>query len=325
MIQRFRRLRTHRILRDMVADVMIQKKDFIYPIFIEEGKGICTEIPSMPGQYRYSPDTLPPLVENLTTLGVKAVILFGIPAHKDENGSGAYDPEGIIPRGIDVFKKENRDILVITDICLCEYTSHGHCGVVKNEQVDNDLTLPLLAQAALVHVRAGADMVAPSDMMDGRVAAIRTALDHEGYINTPIMCYSVKYCSGYYGPFRDAAGSAPGFGNRKGYQMDFRRREEGIAKAESDRKEGADILMVKPALAYLDIISRVKEGTGVPLAAYNVSGEYAMVKAAAEKGWIDEQEIVMENMYAVKRAGADLIISYHTPDIFRWMDEKGED
>ena len=299
----------------------MDKSSLIYPLFVKEGTGIEEEIPSMPGQYRYSIDRLPYELERLTEAGVGSIMLFGIPDHKDEVGSGAYDPEGIVQRALRAAKKEFPDLYYITDVCMCEYTSHGHCGVLCGHEVENDKTLTLLAKTALSHVEAGADMVAPSDMMDGRVRAIRECLDINGHKETPIMSYAVKYASAFYGPFRDAAGSAPSFGDRKSYQMDFHNRREGMKEALSDIEEGADIIMVKPALAYHDLISEISKATNVPMAAYSVSGEYAMVKAAAQMGWIDEEKIICEMAVGAYRAGAQIYITYFAKELAKFMDE----
>lgn len=299
----------------------MDKSSLIYPFFVKEGTGIEEEIPSMPGQYRYSIDRLPYELERLTEAGVGSVMLFGIPDHKDEVGSGAYDPEGIVQRALRAAKKEFPDMYYITDVCMCEYTSHGHCGVLCGHEVENDKTLTLLAKTALSHVEAGADMVAPSDMMDGRVRAIRECLDTNGHKETPIMSYAVKYASAFYGPFRDAAGSAPSFGDRKSYQMDFHNRREGMKEALSDIEEGADIIMVKPALAYHDLISEISKATNVPMAAYSVSGEYAMVKAASQMGWIDEERVICEMAVGAYRAGAQIYITYFAKELAKFMDE----
>lgn len=299
----------------------MDKSSLIYPFFVKEGTGIEEEIPSMPGQYRYSIDRLPYELERLTEAGVGSVMLFGIPDHKDEVGSGAYDPEGIVQRALRAAKKEFPDMYYITDVCMCEYTSHGHCGVLCGHEVENDKTLTLLAKTALSHVEAGADMVAPSDMMDGRVRAIRECLDTNGHKETPIMSYAVKYASAFYGPFRDAAGSAPSFGDRKSYQMDFHNRREGMKEALSDIEEGADIIMVKPALAYHDLISEISKATNVPMAAYSVSGEYAMVKAASQMGWIDEEKVICEMAVGAYRAGAQIYITYFAKELAKFMDE----
>ena len=321
-MRRFRRLRQTEEMRRFVRENRVSTEDLIYPLFVEEGKDIQTPVPSMPGVFQYSIDRLDGILDEITELKIPAVILFGIPAHKDEVGSGAYDPDGITQQAIRYIKKRYPHLLVIADICLCEYTSHGHCGVVHDGCIVNDETLPLLAKAAVTNADAGADIVAPSDMMDGRVGAIREALDAAGHENTPILSYSAKYASGYYGPFRDAAGSAPHFGDRRSYQMDPPNAREAIREIMDDMDEGADMIIVKPALAYLDILKTVREKFLVPIVTYNVSGEYAMVKAAAQNGWIDEKRIVMENMIAMKRAGADRIITYHALDVARWLQEE---
>ena len=311
LIQRPRRLRGSENLRKMVRETRMDKSSLIYPLFVKEGTGIEEEIPSMEGQFRYSIDRLPFELERLQKAGVNSVMLFGIPDHKDEVGSGAYDPNGIVQKALREAKKQFPEMYYITDVCMCEYTSHGHCGVLCGHDVDNDATLELLAKTAVSHIEAGADMVAPSDMMDGRVRAIREALDANGHYEAPIMSYAVKYASAFYGPFRDAAGSAPSFGDRKSYQMDFHNRREGMKEALTDVEEGADIIMVKPAMSYLDMVSEVSKAVNVPVAAYSVSGEYAMIKAGAKMGYIDEEKIVMEMLTSIKRAGADLIITYH--------------
>lgn len=321
LIQRPRRLRGSETLRKMVRETRMDKSSLIYPLFVKEGAGIEEEIPSMPGQYRYSIDRLPYELERLTETGVGSVMLFGIPDHKDEVGSGAYDPDGIVQRALRSAKKEFPNLYYITDVCMCEYTSHGHCGVLCGHEVENDKTLTLLAKTALSHVEAGADMVAPSDMMDGRVRAIRECLDGNGHKEMPIMSYAVKYASAFYGPFRDAAGSAPSFGDRKSYQMDFHNKREGMKEALADIEEGADIIMVKPALAYHDLISEISKVTNVPMAAYSVSGEYAMVKAAAQMGWIDEEKIICEMAVGAYRAGAQIYISYFAKELAKFMDE----
>jgi porphobilinogen synthase len=304
----------------MIRENSVSPADLIYPLFVKPGSGLRDEISSMPGQYQLSLDMLPAEIDELKALGIPALILFGLPSAKDEVGSEAYDEHGIVQEAIRVIKAHDPEFYVITDVCLCEYTSHGHCGILDDRGcVINDVTLELLAKEAVTHAEAGADMVAPSDMMDGRVAAIRAALDAEGYQDIPIMAYSVKYASGYYGPFRDAADSAPAFGDRTGYQMDPANAEEGLREAALDIEEGADIVMVKPALAYMDMITRVKDEFGYPTAAYNVSGEYAMVKAAAANGWIDEKRVVLETLVGFKRAGADLILTYHAKDAARWL------
>ena len=288
LIKRPRRLRGGEVLRKMVRETRMDKSSLIYPLFVMEGNGIQEEIPSMEGQYRYSIDRLPYKLEQLEKAGVSSIMLFGIPEHKDEVGSGAYAQDGIVQKALREAKARFPEMYYVTDVCMCEYTSHGHCGVLCDHDVDNDKTLELLAKTALSHAQAGSDMVAPSDMMDGRVAAIRKVLDLSGYTNVPIMSYAVKYASAFYGPFRDAAGSAPAFGDRKSYQMDFHNRREGMKEALMDIEEGADIIMVKPAMSYLDMVSEISKAVNVPVAAYSVSGEYAMVKAAAKMGWIDE-------------------------------------
>lgn len=319
---RFRRLRQSSAMRDMVCETQLYPKDFIYPLFIIEGENIKESVESMPGVYRYSIDLMDEILEKIDKSGISGVLLFGVPEHKDPMGTEAYNENGIIQRAIRHIKQKYPNMVVIADICLCEYTSHGHCGVIEGEHILNDETLPLLAKMAVTTVKAGADMVAPSDMMDGDVAAIRKALDENGFINTPIMGYSAKYSSAYYSPFRDAAGSAPGFGDRKSYQMDFRNGKEGLREIENDINQGADIVMVKPALAYLDVLKAAADKFDYPLAVYNVSGEYAMVKAAALNGWIDERKIVTENLTAMKRAGAKIIITYHALDMAQWLKEE---
>ncbi len=321
MLKRPRRLRGSEVLRKMVRETRMDKASLIYPMFVKEGSGIIEEIPTMPGQFRYSVDTQGEILSRLQDAGVKNVMFFGIPDHKDEVGSGAYDPEGIVQKALRQARKDFPEMYLITDVCMCEYTSHGHCGVLCGHDVDNDRTLELLAKTALSHVEAGADMVAPSDMMDGRVRAIREMLDANGHYTAPIMSYAVKYASGFYGPFRDAAGSAPSFGDRKSYQMDFHNSREGIKEALMDVEEGADIIMVKPAMAYQDMITRVREEVNVPVAAYSVSGEYAMVKAGASLGYIEEERIISEMAVGVYRAGADIYLTYFAPEIARLMDE----
>ena len=321
MLKRPRRLRGSEVLRKMVRETRMDKASLIYPMFVKEGSGIIEEIPTMPGQFRYSVDTQGEILSRLQDAGVKNVMFFGIPDHKDEVGSGAYDPEGIVQKALRQAKKDFPEMYLITDVCMCEYTSHGHCGVLCGHDVDNDRTLELLAKTALSHIEAGADMVAPSDMMDGRVRAIREMLDANGHYAAPIMSYAVKYASGFYGPFRDAAGSAPSFGDRKSYQMDFHNSREGIKEALMDVEEGADIIMVKPAMAYQDMITRVRDEVNVPVAAYSVSGEYAMVKAGASLGYIEEERIISEMAVGVYRAGADIYLTYFAPEIARLMDE----
>jgi len=315
-----RRLRANATIRAMVRETTVSPVDFIYPLFVKPGTGKKDEISSMPGQYQLSLDMLPAEIDELKALGVPAVILFGLPFAKDAAGSEAYDPDGIVQQAIRTIKKHDPEFYVITDVCMCEYTDHGHCGILDDAGcVMNDVTIELLAKEAVSHAEAGADMVAPSDMMDGRVAAIRAALDAEGFENVPVMSYAVKYASGYYGPFREAADSTPSFGDRKQYQMDPANAEEGIREAALDVDEGADLLIVKPALAYMDMIRRVKDEFGYPTVAYNVSGEYAMVKAAAANGWIDEERVVLETLLGFKRAGSDLIITYHAKDAAKWL------
>ncbi|MBS3956546.1 MAG: porphobilinogen synthase [Clostridiales bacterium] len=317
-----RRLRSREALRSMVRENTLEPSDLIYPLFIKPGTGLRDEVTSMPGVYQLTIDQLPAEIDELKGLGIPAVILFGLPETKDEAGSGAYAADGIVQRAIRAIKAHDPEYYVITDVCMCEYTSHGHCGALDEHGcVINDVTLEMLASTALSHAEAGADMVAPSDMMDGRVAAIRTALDTEGYANIPIMSYSAKYASAYYGPFRDAADSVPTFGDRRAYQMDPANSDEAIREVALDIGEGADIVMVKPALAYMDIIRRVKDEFGYPTAAYNVSGEYAMVKAAARNGWIDERRVVLETLLGFKRAGADMVLTYHAKDAARWLAE----
>ena len=309
-VYRARRLRRNETLRRLVRETFLRVDDFIYPLFVRPGKEVKNPISSMPGQFQFSIDQLVKEAKVVQSLGIPAVLLFGIPKAKDEAGSEAYARDGIVQETIRMIKDAIPELIVITDICLCEYTSHGHCGVVKGSEVDNDATLGLLARMALSHVEAGADMVAPSDMMDGRVGAIRKILDDRGYTHIPIMSYAAKYASGFYGPFREAAESAPRFGDRKSYQMDPANAREAIREIRLDIEEGADIVMVKPALSYLDIISRARETCDLPVVAYNVSGEFAMVKAASQLGWIDEERVMMEILLSIKRAGADLIITY---------------
>ena len=321
MIKRPRRLRGNETLRKMVRETRMDKSSLIYPIFVKDGENIKEEIPSMEGQYRYSVDQLPYALEEIANAGVSSVMLFGIPDHKDEVGSQAYAQDGIVQRALREAKKQVPELYYVTDVCMCEYTSHGHCGVLCGHEVENDATLELLAKTALTHVQAGADMVAPSDMMDGRVRAIRRILDENGHKETPIMSYAVKYASAFYGPFRDAAGSAPSFGDRKSYQMDYHNRREGMKEALMDVEEGADILMVKPAMSYLDLVSEISKATNVPIAAYSVSGEYAMVKAAAKMGWIEEDKIICEMAVGTYRAGAGIYPTYFAKELARFMDE----
>ena len=319
LINRSRRLRSNPFVRSMVRETKMNIKSLVYPIFIKEGTGIKEEISSMENQFRYSIDMLPQVLKEIVDSGVQNVMLFGIPDKKDPLGTGAWSEDGIIQRALRVAKKECPELYYITDVCLCEYTSHGHCGMLKGQEVDNDSTLPLLAKTALSHVKAGADMVAPSDMMDGRVAAIRSILDENGYENIPIMSYAVKYSSSFYGPFREAAGSAPSFGDRKTFQMDYHNRKEAMREALLDISEGADIIMVKPALSYLDIIRDVANEVNVPVAAYSVSGEYAMIKAAAKMGFIDEDNIVCETATSIYRAGADILLTYYAKELAQFM------
>ena len=321
LTNRPRRLRTSPVLRKMVRETRMDKSSLIYPMFVREGQNIKEEIPTMPGQYRYSLDRLPQALAEVADAGVPSVMLFGIPDHKDECGTGAWSEDGIIQRAFRLAKREVPDLYYIGDVCMCEYTSHGHCGILDGEYVDNDKTLEYLARIALSQVQAGADMVAPSDMMDGRVAAIREKLDENGYCTVPIMSYAAKYASSFYGPFRDAAGSAPAFGDRKSYQMDFHNRREGMKEALTDVEEGADIIMVKPAMSYLDMVSEVSKAVNVPVAAYSVSGEYAMVKAAAKMGWIDEERIMCEMAVSAYRAGAQIYLTYYAKELAKCMDE----
>ena len=316
-----RRLRGSETLRKIVRETRMDKASLIYPLFVMDGENRVEEIPSMPGQFRYTVDRVPQELDRLCQAGVSSVLLFGIPEKKDEIGSSAWAADGAVQRALRLCKEQYPGLFLITDVCMCEYTSHGHCGVLCGHEVENDATLDLLAREALSHVRAGADMVAPSDMMDGRVRAIREALDKEGFSGTPIMSYAVKYASAFYGPFREAADSAPAFGDRKSYQMDFHNRREGLKEALLDAEEGADILMVKPAMSYLDMVREIKDATTLPLATYSVSGEYAMVKATAARGWIDEDRIVCEMAVSAFRAGADLYITYFAKELARFMQE----
>jgi len=317
--RRLRRLRQTEGLRRLVRETRLNVEDFIYPLFVVHGRGVRREVRSMPGVYQLSVDQLGAEVEELLELGIGAVLVFGIPAQKDELASEAYDPDGIVQRAVRELKKRAPDLVVITDVCNCEYTSHGHCGIVRDGRIVNDPTLELLARTAVSHAEAGADMVAPSDMMDGRVLAIREALDRAGFIEVPILSYAAKYASAFYGPFREAAESAPAFGDRCSHQMDPGNRREALREIETDIEEGADAIIVKPALAYLDVIAAARERFEVPIAAYNVSGEYAMVKAAARNGWIDEQRVVLELLTGIRRAGAQMIITYHAKDVARWL------
>lgn len=317
-----RRLRKNEALRSMVRENTVSIKDFIYPIFVVPGQKVKEEISSLPGCYHFSVDEALKEVEKAAKVGIPAVEIFGLPEYKDDIGSSAWDMTSPVQQVMKAIKKEFPHMLIVGDVCLCQYTNSGHCGKLCGQEVDNDPTLELLAKTAVSQAEAGADIIAPSDMMDGRIAAIREALDKEKYENTSIMSYAVKYASAYYGPFRDAANSAPQFGNRKGYQMDPANSREAMKEVELDLAEGADIIMVKPALAYLDIVHQVREKINRPVAVYNVSGEYAMVKAAAANGWIDEKRIVMESMMCMKRAGADIIISYHAIDVAKWLKEE---
>ncbi len=318
-IHRPRRLRKNENIRRLVRENIITVDDLIYPIFIEDGENIKVEIPSMPDIFRYSLDRIDEELEEVVNLGIPAVLLFGIPLQKDEVGSETWNEEGIIQRAIRHIKKNYPQLYVITDVCFCEYTEHGHCGVLCEHDVENDLTLKNTKKQVVSHAKAGADMVAPSGMMDGVVKTIREGLDEEGFVNIPIMAYSAKYASAYYGPFRDAAESTPSFGDRRSYQMDPANRREALREVALDIEEGADIVMVKPALSYLDIISDVRQNFNVPVAAYNVSGEYSMVKAAGKMGWIDEQKVMMETLTSMKRAGADIIITYHAKEVAKLL------
>ena len=320
-IHRPRRLRKTETIRRMLRETSLSPDNFIYPLFVTFGKGVKKEISSMPGCFQESVDIIVRHAKEVYSLGIPSVMLFGIPEHKDEIGSGAYAEHGVVQKAIKAIKNKVPELVVITDVCMCEYTSHGHCGLVKNGKVQNDPTLELLSKEAVSHAKAGADMVAPSDMMDGRVEAIRLALDEEGFDEIPIMSYAVKYASAFYGPFREAAESTPQFGDRRSYQMDPANRREALKEVALDIEEGADIVMVKPALAYLDIISDVRDSFDVPVAAYNVSGEYSLVKAAGKLGWIDEERAMMEILTAIKRAGADLILTYFAKDAARILNK----
>ncbi len=319
--RRFRRLRRSAALRDLVRETRLSPQSFVYPLFVTHGDNIRWELPSLPGQYHFSVDELSREAVEIAGLGIPAVLLFGIPETKDEAGSEAYDSQGIVQRAVRAVKEAAPGLLVITDVCLCEYTSHGHCGIVKDGDVDNDATLPLLASIAVSHAQAGADLVAPSDMMDGRVGVIRSALDESGFTQVPIISYAAKQASAFYGPFRAAAGAAPQFGDRRGYQMDASNSREALREMAADVEEAADILMVKPALPNLDIIAQARERFDLPLAAYNVSGEYAMLKAAAAAGYLEERQAVLEVLTAIRRAGADIIITYHAKEAAGWLME----
>ncbi len=321
LLYRPRRLRGSEVLRKMVRETRVDAASLIYPMFVMDGEDRVEEISALPGQYRYTVDRMDEAFARLLSAGVQHVMLFGIPAHKDDVGSGAWAEDGAVQRALRRAKEQFPAMHLITDVCMCEYTSHGHCGALCGREVDNDKTLELLSKTALSHVRAGADMVAPSDMMDGRIAAIRRTLDDNGFSGTPIMSYAVKYASSFYGPFREAAGSAPSFGDRKSYQMDYHNRREALKEALLDVDEGADILMVKPAMSYLDLVREVRDATDLPLAVYSVSGEYAMVKAAAANGWIDEDKIVCEMAVSAFRAGADIYISYYAAELARFIRE----
>jgi porphobilinogen synthase len=318
-VHRYRRLRRSESLRTLVRETSLAPSDFIAPLFVVPGRGVRQPVPSMPGVDRVSPDLAAKDVKALASLGVLSVILFGIPEHKDAKGTSSADNEGPVCRAVRAIKAESPATVVMTDVCLCEYTDHGHCGVVAHDTVDNDATLPLLAAEALAHAKAGADVVAPSDMMDGRVGAIRVALDGAGYRDVALLAYAAKYASGFYGPFREAAESTPSFGDRRAYQMDPANVREAVKEVLSDVEEGADLVMVKPALSYMDVIRAAKEATNVPLACYNVSGEYAMVKAAAANGWIDGKRVTLEILTSMKRAGADLILTYHAREAAEWL------
>ena len=321
LTQRPRRLRGSELIRRMVRETRVDPASLIYPMFVMDGTNRVEEIPSLPGQYRYTVDRMAEELERLCRAGVSSVMLFGIPAEKDSVGSQAYAEDGVVQRALGMAKEQFPDLYRITDVCMCEYTSHGHCGVLHGHEVDNDQTLELLAKTALSHARAGADMVAPSDMMDGRIRAIRECLDLNGFSGLPIMSYAVKYASSFYGPFREAAGSAPSFGDRKSYQMDFHNRREGRKEALLDVAEGADIVMVKPAMSYLDLVRDVREAVDVPVATYSVSGEYAMVKAAAQRGWIDAEKIFCEMAVSAYRAGADIYLSYYAKELAQFLKE----
>ena len=322
--KRFRRLRYNPIVRDMVRETVLSKNDLIYPLFVVPGEKVKNPVKSMPGVFQHSIDTLVDECKEVRDIGIPAIIIFGIPENKDEQGSEAYDPNGIVQKAIRAIKKEVDDLVIITDVCMCEYTSHGHCGLLDGEEILNDETLSLLAKEAVSHVEAGADMVAPSDMMDGRVFAIRRALDYKGFTKIPIMSYAAKYSSGYYGPFRDAAESTPAFGDRRSHQMDIGNISEALREVEADIEEGADIVMVKPAGPYLDVIRKVKEKFGMPTAAYQVSGEYSMIKAASANDWIDEERVMIESLTSIKRAGADMILTYFAKDAAKWIDKNGK-
>lgn len=321
MFQRNRRLRTNSAIRDLVRENTLSAMDFIYPIFVVEGENIKKEIESIPGNYHYSLDRLEEVISQVESRGVRGIILFGVPEHKDNCGSEAFNEDGIVQRAIKQIKSLTNKLLVVTDVCMCQYTSHGHCGIVKDEEIDNDATLEYIGKIALSHAKAGADMVAPSDMMDGRIQVIRNILDENNYKNVGIMAYSAKYCSAFYGPFREAAHSAPQFGDRRTYQMDPANIREAMREIQGDIEQGADLIMVKPALSYLDVIRWAKDKFDVPVVAYNVSGEYAMIKAGAKMGWIDEKAVALEMLLSMKRAGADIIITYYALEAAQWLTE----
>jgi porphobilinogen synthase len=321
MFNRSRRLRGKSATRDLIRETVISSNDFIYPIFAVEGKNIKEEISSLPGCYHYSLDRLHEVIEQVVKCKIRGVMVFGIPEHKDEIASSAFDADGIVQRAVKVIKEITSDLLIITDVCMCQYTSHGHCGIIEGNTVNNDKSLKYLAEIALSHAAAGADMIAPSDMMDGRVLAIRKLLDKNGYDNIPIMSYSAKYCSAFYGPFREAANSAPQFGDRKTYQMDPANIREAMTEIQYDIEEGADIVMIKPALSYLDVIRWARDRSDVPIAAYSVSGEYALVKAGAKMGLINEKAVALEMLLSIKRAGADMIITYYALEASKWLRE----
>lgn len=320
--KRHRRLRKTKAIRNLVRETHLHTEDLIYPIFVTEGTNVKNEVPSMPGVFQWSLDLLDEEIQSVVDLQIEALIVFGVPNEKDDVGSSAYDEEGIVQRAIRQIKRNHPDLTIIADTCLCQFTDHGHCGVIEEGTIVNDTTLNLLAKTAVTQAAAGADIIAPSNMMDGFVTAIRVGLDEAGFNDVPIMSYAVKYSSAFYGPFRDAAHSSPKFGDRKTYQMDPANRLEAIREAQSDMEEGADFFIVKPALSYLDIVREVKNHVGAPVVAYNVSGEYSMVKAASQQGWINEKEIVLEKLISMKRAGADLILTYHAKDVAKWLREE---
>jgi len=318
-IHRLRRLRKTELLRGLVRETRLSGANFVYPMFVRPGSNIRQEVSSMPGVFQQSADKIVEDCREVELLGIPGVILFGLPETKDARGASSLQKDGVVQRAIEAIRKAKLNLIVITDVCLCEYTDHGHCGVIENNQIANDATLEILAEQSLSHARAGADIVAPSDMMDGRVAAIRKKLDENGFQDLPILSYAAKYCSGFYGPFREAADSAPQFGDRRSYQMDPANAREALKEVALDLEEGADMIMIKPALPYLDIITRVRQEFPVPIAAYNVSGEYSMVKAAAQNGWLDEKRAALEILTGIQRAGADIILTYHAKDAARWL------